>query len=101
LFREFLECLDLPTRTVIILDNVKFHSSKVVTAYAAQRGWELLYIPPYCPWFNPIELCFSIVKRAYYRDMTPEEAWGCLTAQHCEAFFRKSLTHTQALPDAT
>ena len=90
-FVEFLENLDCPTDTVIILDNVAFHHSKKVKTLAASRGWELLYTPPYSPWFNPIEGVFSIVKRDFYKSQDVYKALSSVKEKHVEAFFRKSL----------
>lgn len=63
-FSEFLSNLDAPAQTVILLDNVAFHHSKSVEEMAKRKNFELLYVPPYSPWYNPIEGVFSIVKRA-------------------------------------
>ncbi len=53
---------DLPAGTVLLLDNVSFHHSKVVKEYAISQGLVLLYVPPYSPWFNSVEGVFSIAK---------------------------------------
>jgi transposase len=91
-FVAFLQDLDVPPRTVLLLDNVAFHHSKAVKALATSRGWDLLYVPPYSPWYNPIEFCFSIVKRAFYKGGSPDEAFEKLQPRHCWAFFTKSLS---------
>ncbi len=92
IFLSYLNDLFLPEGTVIMLDNVSFHHSKQVVDYCHDRGWSLLYTPPYSPWFNPIELCFSIIKRRYAKgDCTIDDALDALTQDHCRAFFEKSL----------
>ncbi len=65
-FSEFIKELNLREGTVILLDNVAFHKSKIVQEVVKDKGYQLLFVPPYSPWFNPIEMCFSIVKRKYY-----------------------------------
>lgn len=90
-FLDFLQSMTLPPTTVILLDNVRFHHSKVVKEYALKRQWDLLYVPPYSPWFNPIEMCFSIVKRKFYQCGDIDQAFGNLTSAHCTAFFDKSF----------
>lgn len=90
-FKRFLEFLQLPEKTVILLDNVKFHHSKVCKDVAYSKGFELLFVPPYSPWFNPIEGIFSIVKREFYKGLTIEESFDKITEKHCSAFFQKSL----------
>jgi transposase len=92
LFVQFLETLDLSHGTVILLDNVAFHHSKLVKLFAISKGWDLLYTPPYCPWFNPIEGIFSIVKRSYYKGQSIEQAFQTVEQRHCQAFFDKSLS---------
>jgi transposase len=91
-FLSFIESLNLQHGTVVLLDNVSFHHSKVVKELFVSKGIEALYTPPYSPWFNPIELCFSIVKRAYSTCQNIEEAFKSLEPRHFEALFRKSLS---------
>ncbi len=90
-FLEFLKKLSLEPNTVILLDNASIHHSNVVKEFASANQLSLLYTPPYSPWYNPIEFCFSIVKRAYYKTQDVESSFSQLTRQHCNAFFSKSL----------
>ena len=90
-FTAFLASMDLPAATVVLLDNVAFHHSRSVRSLAEEKGWHLLFVPPYSPWFNPIEGCFSIVKRAYYKGCDIDGALGTLTQSHCTAFFEKAF----------
>lgn len=91
LFTEFLRKSQLPPHTVILLDNVRFHHSSTVKDLASERQWELLYIPPYSPWFNPIEEAFSIVKRQYYKHWNIDQSFESLKPSHCKAFFDHSF----------
>jgi transposase len=34
---------------------------------ASMKGYGLLFIPPYTPEANPIELIFGVLKNAYYK----------------------------------
>lgn len=52
-FAQFLRQLALPPGTVVLLDNVRFHHSADTRQAAADKGFDLLYVPPYSPWFNP------------------------------------------------
>jgi transposase len=90
-FVEFLKTLTLPKNSVILLDNVRFHHSRDVKEYCDLQSWILLFVPPYSPWFNPIELCFSIIKRQWYKSLDISEAYSALTKSHLEKFFDKSL----------
>jgi transposase len=67
-FLDFLKTLNLPKNTIILLDNVSFHHSKIIKNYALSKQWNLLYIPPYSPWFNPIENVFSVIKNHYRKN---------------------------------
>ena len=90
-FLSFLNKLTLPKSTVILLDNVRFHHSKEVKELAIFKEWELLYTPPYSPWFNPIEEAFSIIKRKYYQCWKIDESFQALKQHHCQAFFQHSM----------
>ena len=44
------------------MDNVSFHHSKIIKNIFANSSNQLLFIPPYSPDFNPIEMVFSQFK---------------------------------------
>ena len=91
LFCDFLNTLDLEINTVFLLDNVSFHHSKKVKELIESKMWNLLFVPPYSPWFNPIEGIFSIVKRSYYKDGNISLGYQKVTKDHCSAFFKSSF----------
>jgi transposase len=92
IFLQFLRSLQLKSKTVVLLDNVKFHHSKSIKDFCFSNDITLLYVPPYSPWFNPIELCFSIVKRTFYQVQDIETSYKSLTVSHLNRFFDRSLT---------
>lgn len=47
---------------VVVLDNVRFHKVEGVEQALAKVGARALYLPPYSPDLNPIELMWSKVK---------------------------------------
>lgn len=47
---------------VVILDNVAFHKSQRADALVRERGAWLLFLPPYSPDLNPIEMAYSKLK---------------------------------------
>jgi transposase len=49
---------------VVILDNLSAHKSEDARKAVAAAGARLLFLPPYSPDFNPIELAFAKVKEA-------------------------------------
>ena len=92
LFREFLESFEIAPGTVVLMDNVRFHHCKDTLESLHRRGVDVLFTPPYSPWFNPIELCFSVIKRKYYETEDLDQAFAALTSRHCHAFFHKCLS---------
>ena len=91
LYIQFLNSLDLNSEMVLLMDNVRFHHANKVKELCKNKNIEILYTPPYSPWFNPIELCFSIIKRQYYKNQNIDLAFDSLNKNHLEAFFNKSL----------
>jgi transposase len=47
---------------VVILDNVGFHKSERAEQLLKTKGARLLFLPPYSPDLNPIEMAFSKLK---------------------------------------
>ncbi|KAG5221186.1 DDE family endonuclease [Salix suchowensis] len=68
LFREFIEGLldhmqPFPApKSVIIMDNARIHKDPRIIDLIHSRGMRVLFLPPYSPDFNPIELAFSSIK---------------------------------------
>lgn len=48
--------------TAVVLDNLATHRNKEATAALKAHGCWFLYLPPYSPDLNPIELAFSKLK---------------------------------------
>jgi hypothetical protein len=53
-----LSQLGLTNRT-LVMDNVAFHHAETIRAQVVQHGHNLLFVPPYSPFLNPIENLFS------------------------------------------
>lgn len=51
-----------PGQEVVVMDNLASHKGEKVRELIEGGGWELLYLPPYSPDFNPIEEAFAKVK---------------------------------------
>jgi len=49
------------------MDNLRIHHSKEVLNIFKQKGVDVLFVPPYSPWFNPIENAFSLIKMDFYK----------------------------------
>jgi transposase len=48
--------------SVLVLDNVSTHHDERVQQLCAARGVKLMYLPPYSPHLNPIEMAFHEIK---------------------------------------
>jgi transposase len=71
IFKEYIaQCLSptLKAGDIVIMDNLSSHKVGGVTAPIIAAGATVLYLPPYSPDFNPIELMWSKIK-AYLRKM--------------------------------
>ena len=65
IFERYVETqlgAELRPGDVVILDNVGFHKSERAAELVRQRGAWLLFLPPYSPDLNPIEMAFSKLK---------------------------------------
>ena len=62
IFETWIETQLVPTLSpgdVVIVDNVGFHKSKRAEQLVKAKGAWLLFLPPYSPDLNPIEMAFS------------------------------------------
>lgn len=65
LFSYYLEEFLAPTLKpgdIVIMDNCSVHRAKGVLDSIYARGASVLFLPPYSPEYNPIELCWSKMK---------------------------------------
>ncbi len=65
-FLAYIEQFLAPTLTpgdIVVLDNLSSHKVNGVRRAVEACGATLLYLPPYSPDLNPIELAFSKLKR--------------------------------------
>jgi transposase len=66
LFETWFELFLLPeleVGSVMVMDDASFHRKKALTEIARNRGFPLLFLPPYSPDFNPIEKLWANMKR--------------------------------------
>lgn len=63
-------CPALHAGQVVVLDNLSSHHRAAVKTLVEARGCSVLYLPPYSPDFNPIEMMFSKLK-AWIRGQQP------------------------------
>jgi len=71
IFKEFLEELIIKIKekygenekVYLLLDNARIHHAKIIKEFIINyNNIELLFNPPYCPQYNPIERLFSKLK---------------------------------------
>lgn len=79
-FLAYVEQFLVPTLTpgdTVVLDNLSSHKVDGVREAIEAVGAALLYLPPYSPDLNPIELAFSKLKRLLREAATRsvEELW--------------------------
>lgn len=64
-FDSYIETQLAPTLRpgdIVILDNLSSHKSEKAARILKQRGAWFLFLPPYSPDLNPIEMAFSKLK---------------------------------------
>ena len=69
--------------------NVSKELVRTVIRRHGFRNVHLLYVPPYSPWFNPVEGVFSIVKRNYYSTRDIQQSFQCVKDIHIRSFVRR------------
>lgn len=99
-FRTYIEKMVVPTLEpgqVVIMDNLSSHKVAGVKAAIEAAEAFLVYLPPYSPDMNPIEMCWSKLKnflRARGARTIDElniaigAAMKTVTAEDCENWFR-------------
>ena len=88
---------ELGNGDIVIMDNLPAHKVSGVRQAIENAGANLLYLPPYSPDFNPIEMAFSklkaLLKKAAAR--TINDLWklignliGEFKAKECRNYFK-------------
>ena len=52
----------------LVMDNARIHHAVTVIRFLEEKGIRYIFLPPYSPELNPIELLFGTVKAQYRRD---------------------------------
>jgi transposase len=105
-FQAYVEQILVPTLgpgDVVIMDNLGSHKGHAVRQAIERAGATLLYLPPYSPDLNPIELLFAklkaMLRKAAARSL--EALWNtvgslleCFSSAECRRYFRHAGYHT-------
>jgi transposase len=87
-------------RVVFVMDNVPFHKVTEITNIVEKRGYEILYLPPYSPFLNPIENMFSQWKTLVRSGNSRSEeellanidaVFAKITSENCENYYQRML----------
>jgi transposase len=62
---------------VVVMDNLPAHKPAAVRAAIERRGAILLYLPPYSPDLNPIEMAYSKLKALLRRRRQSAQSKRC------------------------
>ena len=100
LFLAYVEQVLVPALRhgdIVIMDNLRSHKVAGVRKAIEAAGATLMFIPPYSPDLNPIEMAFTKLKALLRAKAirTVEALWnalgtlaGCFTPKECANFFR-------------
>jgi len=55
-------CINIPPKSVIVMDNASFHRKASLSLLAKKFGHQIIFLPPYSPELNPIENFWSWLK---------------------------------------
>lgn len=99
LFEKYIEKILVPTLNegdIVIMDNASVHKVKGIREKIEAVGANVLYLPPYSPDFNPIELLWSKMK-AFLRKVKARtydsliialnDALDCISSEDISAWF--------------
>jgi transposase len=101
-FRAYVEQFLAPTLRpgdIVILDNLNSHKVAGIREVIEAQGAQILYLPPYSPDLNPIELGFSKFKSALRKaaERTVDSLWQTIgrtldhfSPQQCRNFFKQA-----------
>jgi len=94
--RQFL-VPELRPGDVVVMDNLSSHKNTDVARLIAGPGARLLFLPPYSPDLNPIEMAFAKLKAALRKaaERTREDLWKRIgviletfTQKECSAYIK-------------
>ncbi len=100
IFRTYVEQVLAPTLQtddIVVMDNLGSHKGEEVRKLIEARGAIRLFLPPYSPDLNPIELAFAKLKTLLRKaaERSVENLWSrigelldAFTPQECQNYFK-------------
>jgi transposase len=107
IFKKYISDFLVPTLKkddIVVLDNLSSHKVKGVEESIKKVGAKILFLPPYSPDFNPIELMWSKIKSYFLKvkarskellEIAISEAINRVTKSDILGWFRKNGYNTQ------
>ena len=101
-------CPALHPGDVVVMDNLSAHKVSGVRELIQAAGAELLYLPPYSPDLNPIELAWAKLKQflrslqartAEALEQAVTQALPCITPDNAQAWFRHCASYLYTLSE--
>jgi transposase len=100
--RELISTIPSDHKKFFVMDNVKFHHSQVVLNTIKNTPHEILYLPPYSPFLNPIEYAFSKIKKSIGKNNLRnqeiilekiKDTFNIVTEEDCNSWIRHTLSY--------
>ena len=99
-FLQHFLCPLLKAGDVVVMDNASVHKNEDIRTLIEATGAKLLYLPPYSPELNPIELAWNKIKQflrtqkartldALYQAYA--NALTCISQQDAKGFFNHAM----------
>ena len=88
IFLDYIKNILVPTLhkgDIVVMDNLSCHKVKGVKEAIEQAGASVLYLPPYSPDFNPIEMMWSKIKSLLRK-------WKARTSNMLAIFIRMAFS---------
>jgi hypothetical protein len=97
----FMDCMSMGLEgCIFVCDKAKIHKTNHVLDVVRENGHQLVFLPPYNPFLNPIENLFSKLKQLVKSMevgseseilMEIQRCWGLIDSEDCDGFFRNML----------
>ena len=86
--RQLIPKMDLGN-TIVVADNHRAHHANRIQELARTAGFKMLFTPPTCSDYNPIELMWSLFKRQWRKTLWDPEIF--VNPENIQRYLRKCL----------